>query len=656
MSEQIAKWAEKFINLEIVGLAFLLPLFFLPITVEFYEFNKLVLLSVAVTLGALAWGIKAALTGDLGIRRSPFDFPVLFLWFATLISTVFSDNYPTSIVGQYARWHPSLFSVTILSTLYFLISWHINGKTLQRAVTALLTSATVGALLSLLQYFGLNLFGQDWSNRPTFTPLGSPTILAVFLGAAAGLIWKELFATQNRLVKIALTVDFVLFAATLAFLGSIPGWVAFAASVLTALITSPVELLGKNKIHLGASFAAALIFAIAILVPPLFGKTTFLNQDFPKEITLDLSTSWSVSATSFRQKPFWGSGPSTFLSDFTRYKPLRFNQTQLWTIRFDKPLNEYLLAFAEEGLIGILAWLVLITIVVREALRRKGWETLPLAGAVLMGFFFTNATILTAVLLMFAAGTITPRQEPGAGEGIIKQSWKYLIPLLLVVVFGALELFWVYRAYSAEYLQRRSRTSDNLAQVYSDQVKSASALPWQTSYRLSLSQTSFLTANELAKKENPTDEDQQQIKQLIAQSISEARIATDLNPLNAGNWENLAQIYRSLIGAAQDAEQWAADSYQKAVGLDLFNPLLRVGFGGLYYQLAEYDLAAEQFRAAINLKPDFANAHYNLGRTYRELGKKALAIQELEKALSLSNPKVEGYEEAKKILDGLKKK
>ena len=226
MREIIAKWAEKFINLEIVGLAFLLPLFFLPITVEFYEFNKLILLSLAVTLGALAWGIKAALTGDLGIRRSPFDLPVTAFWLASLVSTVFSDNYLTSIIGQYARWHPSLFSVTILTALYFLVSWHIDGKTLRKALVALFTSATLGALLIWPQYFGANWLGQDWSNRPTFTPLGSPTILAVFLGAVSGMIGKEIFTSQNRWVKIALATDLAFFAATLALLGSVPGWVA----------------------------------------------------------------------------------------------------------------------------------------------------------------------------------------------------------------------------------------------------------------------------------------------------------------------------------------------------------------------------------------------------------------------------------------------
>src|SRR3989304_9002673 len=113
MREKIAVWAEKFINWEIVGMAFLLPLFFLPITVEFYEFNKLILLAVLVTLGALAWALKVVLTGKWGIRRSPFDLPVLVFWLVTLVSTIFSDSPIVSLFGPSARRHPSLFLVSI---------------------------------------------------------------------------------------------------------------------------------------------------------------------------------------------------------------------------------------------------------------------------------------------------------------------------------------------------------------------------------------------------------------------------------------------------------------------------------------------------------------------------------------------------------------
>ena len=657
MKTAIATWTQKFIHAEIVTLAFLLPLFFLPITTEFFEFNKLMLLSVAVLLGALAWGLKAALTGKWGVRQSPFDLPILAILGATLVATILSDNRLISIIGQYARWQPSLFSVMIFTGFYFLVSWHATKEVLRKALWALLASAAVAALAFWPQYFGANWLGQEWSKNVTFTPLGSPTTLAMFLGAVSGLAIKMFFDTRERVVKILLVVDFVLLVSTLALLNNIAGWVGLAASVLTAVLTSPIEGFAQNKRYLIVGLAIPLIFAAVVLVPPLFGKQTFLNRAFPTEVVLDFRTSWSVAATSFRQKPIWGSGPSTFITDFTRYKPLRFNQNRYWTVRFDKPWNEYLLAFAEQGLFGILTWIILITIFVRRLLGNRGWKLAPLGAAILAGYFVTTATIIPTFLLLLALATSRSEEESNIPEAIeegAKKDWKPRIPLVLVLVFGALTAAWMYRAYASEVLQRKSRTIDNLAQVYNLQVRSAASFHWQANHRLTLAQTSFLVARELAKAENPSAEDEERVKSLIAQAISEARMATDLNPLSAGNWESLAQIYRSLIGLAKDAEQWATNSYQEAVALDIFNPLTRISLGGLYYQLGMFEPAAEQFRAAINLKPDYANAHYNLGIAYKELGKTNLAIQELETALNLSDPQVEGYKEAQQILNELK--
>src|SRR3990170_7873801 len=141
----IATWAQKFIQWELVALAFLLPIFILPITTEFYEFNKLALLVTAVFLGAVAWGIRAIIIGKLEIRRSSFDWPVLIFWIVTAVSTLFSDNRLTSLIGQYARWYPSLFTATIFTAFYFLVSWNLDTKTLRRVVWAILAAAGVSA-------------------------------------------------------------------------------------------------------------------------------------------------------------------------------------------------------------------------------------------------------------------------------------------------------------------------------------------------------------------------------------------------------------------------------------------------------------------------------------------------------------------------------
>lgn len=600
--ERLAEAAEGFINLEVIALAFLLPLFFLPLTTEFYEFNKFSLLAVATILGYLAWGIRSAARREFTFKRSFFDLPVLFIWAVTVVSTIFSESLVTSIIGPYGRFYPSILTVTILTLFYFLVSSNLKAPALKWAIFATLLSAVVAVILFLPQYFGINLLGQSWTQNRDFTPLASSTTLAIFALAAAVLALREIiFGGWQRIwPKIG-------FGLVALFLLSAP-----------ALIFIPFDLANKGG--------------------------------FPREIKLDLPTSWSIAATSFRQDPLWGSGPGTFAADFTRYKPLNFNQNQYWAVRFDKPLSEYLLVFAEMGLLGVLAYLFLITRLIRFA---SGFprEFAPILGTViLLSYLATHANAATSFFLALALGSAALNNETITLQKP-KIGWSaFLAAIFIALIFAA----GFYRLYAAEANYRASLITNDLQQAYESQRQTIGLFPWRDTYRLTFSQINFNLANALATKENPTDQERNQAQVLIAQALREAREAANLSPISVVNWENLANLYRLLIGVVQDAQNWAADSYQRALVLDLFNPLLHVSFGGLYYQLGQFDQAIEQFKSAVNLKPDFANAHYNLGAAYKEAGKIDLAIQELELALQLSSPQAEGYEQAKKLLDELK--
>ncbi|PJC21945.1 hypothetical protein CO059_02930 [candidate division WWE3 bacterium CG_4_9_14_0_2_um_filter_48_10] len=227
----------------------------------------------------------------------------------------------------------------------------------------------------------------------------------------------------------------------------------------------------------------------------------------------------------------------------------------------------------------------------------------------------------------------------------------------MAVLFALFLSLGVYRIFAAEFSHRQAITAfqkQDLQRSYNLELRALSHLSWQDQYHTSLAQISFTWANQLASKQDLTDEERSNIQYLVSQAIAEAKRATDLSPLDVGNWEVLAQTYRNLIGFAQGAEDWAANAYLQAINLDLFNPVLRVNFGGLFYQQQDFERAIEQFRAAVNLKNNFANAHYNLGRAYTETGKTDLAITEIETALRLTPEDTPGYEEAKAILEQLK--
>lgn len=77
----------------------------------------------------------------------------------------------------------------------------------------------------------------------------------------------------------------------------------------------------------------------------------------------------------------------------------------------------------------------------------------------------------------------------------------------------------------------------------------------------------------------------------------------------------------------QEVSRQASDEAKR-----LYKIGVKYGLSGLFRQ------AAELFQKAIQLNPNFADAHYSLGHAYFDLGRYEDAIQSLEKAIAL-NPK-----------------
>ena len=134
---------------------------------------------------------------------------------------------------------------------------------------------------------------------------------------------------------------------------------------------------------------------------------------------------------------------------------------------------------------------------------------------------------------------------------------------------------------------------------------------------------------------SPSAQTVQTIYQLVQQSINSGRNATNISPANSLNWQNLSSIYRALIGFGQNADSFAILTSQQAATLDPSNPTQYINIGGIYYQLGLWDRAIEQFQIAINLKPDYANAFYNLGHALEEKGDFATALVQYQTVRSL---------------------
>ena len=168
--------------------------------------------------------------------------------------------------------------------------------------------------------------------------------------------------------------------------------------------------------------------------------------------------------------------------------------------------------------------------------------------------------------------------------------------------------------------------------------------PYVDRYHATFARINLALANSIAintQKEGATvtDQDRTTITTLIQQSIAEAKSNVALNPLRAGNWEILAQTYRSIMPLAQGADAFSAQSYRQAIALDPLNPTLRIALGGIYFAAKDYDTAVSIFELAASTKPDLANARYNLAFALKEKGNLDRAISEMTTVLSLITDK-----------------
>ena len=246
-----------------------------------------------------------------------------------------------------------------------------------------------------------------------------------------------------------------------------------------------------------------------------------------------------------------------------------------------------------------------------------------------------------------------------------------LFPVVVFIVFviGAVPaLFQTFTAVAADYYHRQAlnQASRNGTLTYQYLQKAESLNPRVDLYRVDMAQTNFALANAIAAQKGPTkdnpqgsltDQDKQTIQTLLSQAINESRVAVTLSPRSANNWEVLGSIYRNIAGVAQNALAFSLDSYGQAIQRDSLNPALRVTVGGIYYAAKNYQLAIRFFSDAANLKPDYANAYYNLAialRDSNDLTNSVVVAQQLVNIVS-KDPTSADYKTASALLDDLKK-
>lgn len=630
--EQRKKVISYILNISLFLLGIFLiffPVVFTSISTNPIVLPKMTLLGIVVLLLLLLACVVIIVEKSVRIRRTSLDIPIILFLLAALLSAVFSVNRADALIGFF----PFLFA----GLIYFIITNIGKDKnSLLFLTSSLIFGGVLSSIIAILTFFKIYILPISATHTQNFSPLGSLLDQAIYLVLILGIsiysAWRLVRESKDSSLNInpQSSKNFMEI-------------LAFGTSGIIILMGTIVTIYSLFKIE----------------KPLILPFETGFQTAFA-EISLD---------TGRIAKGFlFGSGFGTYSVDFSRWKQAEFNQNQdLWNLTFFTSSSFALELLATTGVLGLSAF---IFILIKSLKETKGSIQNNLLLSFLTLFIivfvlplgFVNQTLLFIILGLFAGYQGLKKQNSNRffdielqvvtlKKGLIsidaptKNEKSLILPSIFTIItisaFGVLGYFCINYIISDITFQKSltSPAQNNASFIYENQAKSIARFPYRDGFYRVFSQTNLAIANALASQQaqekSPNASVQDNITRLIQQSIDAARAATNLSPQNHLNWQNLASVYRSLIGFGQNAEEFAIRTSQQAIILNPKNPQGYISLGGIYYQLQQWDNAQNQFQIAISLKPDFANAYYNLGHALEQKGdlKNALVQYETVKRL-----------------------
>ncbi len=624
----------------------LFPLLFSIQLTEAFLLPKHILLAVIVTVSTITLGLHMVMERKIRLRTTPFDIPVLLFTLVVIVSAFLAVNRFDALIAVVPFLYGALLFYTIINSVR-------GANAFLFILACLVFGAAFASAISVLGFFNIYVLPFSYTKSPFFSSFGSLLDQALYLAIVlpiAGYFAVRLVSRFTKKKKV----------------------LAEEAAMKNPL--SPAEIL----------FSLAFVVLTAGLVVTLIHLVT--SQ---KPLLLPMEHGFQIAFAAISQdagrilKGFlFGSGYGTFLSDFLRFKPAAYNASEtLWSVTFLRSSSFILELLATTGLLGALSFLFIVFRVIRE---RSVFLPLIVAiiAAFLMPFSPLQVTLFFTMLGIFAVvrsqanvkgyddvefKLVALRQKEASQNALFGGRHTAILPgflmILLVILVGVTGYYAINFIRSDMTFQRSlvAASQNNGSQTYALQNQAIQEFPYRDVYYRVFSQTNLALANALAQQasdqqSSPSAQTQQNVLTLIQQSINSARSATNISPYTALNWNNLSGVYRSLIGFGENADRFSVLTNQQAIVLDPNNPQQYVNLGGIYYQLGLWDDAIRQFQIAIQLKPNYANAYYNIGHALESKNDLARALNAYEIVKSLITNDAETTKKITAEIDALKAK
>lgn len=648
------------VDLLIIGFVAVYPVFINPLSAPIFGLPKLTLLKLVSLAIAGIWVISSIIRGSFKLSKSDLQLPVAAFLFLALLSSLKSVHPITSIMGQYARWE-GLLTISCYFILYAAaFSITKREKAVKPFLMVMIWSSLLVSTIAVIEHLWTNPvllaakvycaagFGTPnaFETGRSMSTFGNAGFLASYLAITLPIIFSYLIEDDKSAVSKPLSyLAFFLSSIALLLTFGRASWIGAAAGISFILWVNWNHI----KRHLAHVILIIAILALAFLITENTVRTYSVVDRVTSIFRLEGSSltriqMWEASLPLIPERPLLGSGPDTFKYVFGKHKP-RGWVTHISDPLLDKAHNDVLQVTVTHGVLGLVAYLWILTLFICLGLRKlrsgtgmqKGHMGAGILGAFLayiiqLQFNFSHFSTAPYfwMLLGFGSGmflsdnpgkSIVIKIPIGQKRLLLGMAGTFLIGLAVVSISP-----FVADIYFSKGLDLKA--SNKLPKALEMYKLATSINGYEAIYKVSLAETLFQLGIE---KKNDS-----YIK-LGSRVFDEA---IRINPID----ESL--YFRAGAAYLKAGRNNRLDLLKRSIeyhyqGLKL-NPTMvdaYIDIGVAYAYLNDYSKAIDNWMESLSIESDNDLAYFNLGWAYDRTGNKSLAKKAYMKAYQL-NPKL----------------
>ncbi|MAZ29836.1 hypothetical protein CL655_00970 [bacterium] len=671
---RILTWVAR---LSLIGAVSFAPIMFIPVTSVPLLDGKLYIVAVLLCVALV---VSALLVLRLGTLEVPTSATLAAGWLVFLAALVtaglsgdVSDSLSSILGGTYTA---GVIGVGIFTLTVMAITARHTATAVWVATLLLVTSAVLMFWHTLRLLLGFDLsFGLFPAQASS--PLGSWSDVAIL---AAGLVLALLLSITHaggrRWQRWAMLVALVAAVFVLLVINNTALWVLLGIISLSVVVMAITRrqseptpaFLAETKFGVSWLLVFAGVVFFGAMVVFLGGNTlqTWLANATDSsyvEVRPSVRASLDVVRGVWGEDALTGVGPGRYADAWRVHKSDTINQTIFWDTNFSSGHSFTLTQAAENGILGVAAWLLFMALLVISGVRtflltetvhkdvryRLAQTSYVLAMFMWVSTFFANPSVTIFVLGCALTGlyiglsfSIRPRQLFSLSL-INNQRLSFVVVASLVLIMIA--VIWVLQQMTEQLMaiakQNQALTAGGTVEEISQQLAEAFALYQDDATARTDALLHTARVRQLLGVTEPTAEQQQAFQRSAVAAVRSSDTATQLDPTEPANWYTRVQAYSLLAQAeVEGALELAQAAAEEVRSRDPKSPQPDYIQAELALIAGDAATAREAASAAIQKKRDYTPALLLLAQIEINDGNVTDAITVTESVLSFepSNP------------------